>query len=142
MYVLVKYEGGTRFRASADGYSVTSGKGEDGDAGRDNMNPTQLWVGALGMCIGAYIAGYCRNHNIPCDDLTIEIDREIVRAPSRMTRLDAKIRLSAPLTDDQQRAILQVAERCYIHKSMKHGMEVDISLANAAVTGAAQASGA
>lgn len=141
MYVLVEYEGGTRFRATADGYVVTSGKGTDGDAGRDNMNPTQLWLSALGMCIGAYAAGYCNNHGIPCDDLTVEIDRETAQGPSRMTRVDAKIRLSAALTEDQKRAILQVGGRCYIHKSMKLGMEVDISLADAAVASSAQASG-
>ena len=131
MYVLVEYEGGTRFRATADGYTVTSGKGTDGDVSRDSMNPTQLWVGALGMCIAAYVLGYCNNHDLPCDDLTVEIDRETAQAPSRMTRLEAKIRLGAPLSEKQRRAILQVADHCYIHKSMKQGMEVDIAFADA-----------
>lgn len=128
MYVLVEYEGGSRFRATADGHTVTSGKGSDGDGSRDSMNPTQLWVGALGMCIAAYVLGYCNNHAIPCDDLAVEIDRETAQAPSRMTRLEARIRLGAPLSEKQKRAILQVANHCYIHKSMTHGMGVDISL--------------
>jgi putative redox protein len=127
VYVLVEHEGGMRFRATADGYTVTTGQGTDGDVSRDSMNPTQLWVGALGMCIAAYVLGYCNNHGIPADGLTVEIDRETAQAPSRMTRLDAKIRLAAPLSEKQRRAILQVASHCYIHKSMKHGMEVDIA---------------
>jgi len=43
MEVLVKYENGFRFSAICKGYTVTTGRGEDGDKKRDGMWPAQLF---------------------------------------------------------------------------------------------------
>jgi putative redox protein len=132
MDVLVEYENGTRFIASCDGHQVVAGKGDDGDNSRDGMWPTQLFVASLGMCIGGYIASYCRHHNIPCADLRIELDRDTARAPSRTTRVTAKIHLDVELSHKDAEAILRVADQCHITNSIKQGMEVVCLLARPA----------
>jgi putative redox protein len=131
--MLVEYEGGMRFRASTDGFTIVAGKGADGDASRDNMGPGKLFLASLGMCVGVYVAGYCNNHGIPCDDLRVEIDRETAHAPSRTTQVAMRISLGAELTEAQRRAILAVARQCHVHQSIERGMEVTTSLAETAV---------
>jgi len=42
MEVLVNYENGFRFSAVCKGYTVTTGRGEDGNQERDGMWPAQL----------------------------------------------------------------------------------------------------
>jgi len=136
MEVLVEYENGTRFIASCDGHQVVTGKGDDGDRSRDGMWPAQLFVASLGMCIGGYVASYCRHHNIPCGDLRVELDGEAARAPSRTTRVTAKIHLGAELSHKDAEAILRVADQCHITNSIRGSMEVVCLLAGHAGEGA------
>ena len=130
MEVLTEYENGTRFVASCDGHQVMTGKGDDGDSSRDGMWPAQLFVASLGMCIGGYVASYCMHHQIPCADLRIELDRDTARAPSRTTRVTAKIHLAAKLSQQDADAILRVADQCHITNSIRQSMEVVCLLAN------------
>jgi uncharacterized OsmC-like protein len=102
MEVLVAYENGTRFVATCDGHQVVTGTGDDGDSSRDGMWPAQLFVASLGMCIGGYVASYCKHHDIPCDDLRVELDRDTAHAPSRTTRVTAKIYLGAELSQKRR----------------------------------------
>jgi len=128
--VVVRYENGTRFSATCDGYTVTTGKGDDGDTRRDGMTPSELFIASLGTCIGLYVASYCRHHGIPCQGMTVELSRETARAPSRTTKVTAVIKLGAALSPQDAEAILHVARHCHVHESIEHGMEVAIALAS------------
>ena len=82
MEVLVKYENGFRFSAACKGYTVTTGRGDDGNKSRDGMWPAQLFEASIGMCIGGYIAEFCKKEGIPYNDMTIELSRRIETLPS------------------------------------------------------------
>jgi uncharacterized OsmC-like protein len=139
--VLVKYENGFRFSATCRGYNVTTGRGDDGNDKRDGMWPAQLFEASIGMCIGGYVAKFCREHAIPYDDMTIELSRRIKTTPSgtvasgakisRTVGIDAKICLGAELPQEQQQGILEAADSCHITKSIEQGMQIVCSLADA-----------
>ncbi len=129
MEVLVEYDSGKRFKATCDGYTVSTGKGEGGDEGQDGMSPPQLLAASVGMCIGRYVIAYCQNHDIPHDDLAIEVDRDTEKAPSRTTKLHVKIRLGADLSEKDAHAMLKVADRCHITNSIRNNMSILCSLA-------------
>ena len=133
MEVLVKYESGFRFSATCRGYTVTTGRGEDGNDKRDGMWPAQLFEASIGMCIGGYVVKFCKEQGIPYDDMTIELSRRTQGEPSRTTRIDARIHLDAKLSQEQKQGILQAADCCYITDSIREGMQVVCSLANAKV---------
>ena len=130
MEVLVEYENGMRFVSMCDGHRVVTGKGDDGDSSRDGMWPAQLFVAALGMCIGGYVASYCNHHDIPCADLRVELERDTARAPSRTIRVTAKIHLGAELSGKDAEAILRVADHCHITNSIRQSVEVVCLLAD------------
>jgi organic hydroperoxide reductase OsmC/OhrA len=75
--VLAKYENGFRFSAICKEYTVAMGRGEDGNKERDGMWPAQLFEASIGMCIGGYIADFCKEQDIPHEDMTIELSRRI-----------------------------------------------------------------
>jgi uncharacterized OsmC-like protein len=128
MEILIHYENGTRFVATCDVYHAVSGKGDDGDSSRDGMWPAQLFAASLGMCIGGYVASYCGHHDIPCQDLRVELSRTTARAPSRTTRVEAKIDLGVKVSQKDAEAILRVADQCHITNSIKQSMDVVCSL--------------
>lgn len=137
MEVLVNYENGYRFIAACKGYTVTTGRGEDGRTERDGMWPAQLFSASIGMCIGGYVAEYCKKQGIAFDDMTIELARRVQSysadndASERTftARIDATIRLGAELPEQHRQGILEAADRCHITDSIKEGMEIVCSLA-------------
>jgi uncharacterized OsmC-like protein len=139
MEVLVEYENGFRFSATCKGYTVTTGRGEDGNEERDGMWPAQLFEASIGMCIGGYIVKYCKECGIPCEDMTIELSRRIQSNSantatsgaklSRTTRIDAKIHVGAKLSPQQQQGVLEAADYCHITNSIRAGMQIVCSLA-------------
>ena len=141
MEVLVKYDNGYRFTATCKGYTVTTGRGDDGNKERDGMWPAQLFSASIGMCIGGYVAEHCKKQGINYEDMTIELSRRIERYSSdttssgtelsRTTRIDAKIRLGAKLSKEQQQGILEAADKCHITQSITEGMQIVRSLAGA-----------
>ena len=133
MEVLVKYESGFRFSAVCRGYTVTTGRGEDGNDRRDGMWPAQLFEASIGMCIGGYVAKFCKEQAIPYDDMTIELSRRIKPESSHTARIDARIYLGAKLSQKQKQGILEAADSCHITKSIEQGMQIVCSLAEAKV---------
>jgi uncharacterized OsmC-like protein len=143
MEVLVKYDNGYRFTATCKGYTVTTGRGDDGNTDRDGMWPAQLFSASIGMCIGGYIAQYCKEQGVNFGDMTIELSRRIERYSSdkgpsgahlsRTTRIDAKILLGTQLSEEQQRGILEAADKCHITNSINGKMQIVCSLAEAKV---------
>ncbi len=141
MEVLVKHESGFRFSASCRGYTVTTGRGEDGNDERDGMWPAQLFEASIGMCIGAYVVKFCTEQSIPYEGMTIELSRRTEACSpnttsssgklSRTTRIDAKIRLSTKLSQEQRKGILEAADLCHITNSIKESMQIVCSLADA-----------
>lgn len=141
MEILVKYENGYRFTATCKKFTVTTGRGDDGNTERDGMWPAQLFSASIGMCIGGYIVEYCEKQGIDCKDITIELSRRSERYPpdasplglelSRTTRIDVKIRLGTTLSEQQCEKILEAAESCHITKSIREGMEIACSLVEA-----------
>jgi len=129
MEVLVKHESGFRFSAVCRGYTVTAGRGEDGNDKRDGMWPAQLFEASIGMCIGGYIVKFCKEQGIPYDNMTIELSRRTEAETSRTTRIDAKIHLDAKLSQEQKQGVLQAADSCHITNSIREGMQIVCSLA-------------
>jgi len=134
--ILIRHESGLRFTVTCGDYTVVTGKGEDGDTSRDGMDPDQLFLASLGACIGVYVVGYCRHHGIPCDGMMIELSRETARAPSRTTKVSAIIRLGAEVSEKDAVALLQVAEHCHVHESIRRGVHLLVSLGETAKPGA------
>ena len=108
------------------------------------MWPAQLFEASIGMCIGGYIAKFCKEEGIPYEDMKIELSRRIETSPSDTAtsgaktsltaRIDVRICLGAKLSHKQQQGILEAADSCHITKSIDKGMQIVCSLVEASNT--------
>ena len=73
----------------------------------------------------------CKEQGIAYDNMTIELSRRTQSEPSRTTRIDAKIHLDAKLSQEQKQGVLQAADRCHITNSIREGVQIVCSLADA-----------
>ena len=127
MVIVARHDTGRRFMATAGEYTIFAGKAEDNPE-RNGMWPGSLFIAALGMCIVGDIVPFCQRHDIPTEDLTVELDVTAAQNPARVDNVAVTIRLPQEVAPAQQQAIVRAAAQCYIHQSIVNNMGITISV--------------
>lgn len=108
--------------------------------GGDNLGPDpyEHLLAALGTCTSMTIRMYANHKGIPLDDIDVTLDHsrehaadcEDCDAPAaRLDVLSRTIRLQGDLTEQQRTRLLQIADRCPVHKTLKGDIDIRTLLA-------------
>ncbi len=127
-----------RFTARCGNYTVVTGSADDDDEQANGMWPGQLFIAALGACIGGYVATFCKRHDLPYEGMSVELDYERAESPSRVKAVNVLLRLPAPVPERYRRATVKAADQCYVTQSIEHNMEVSVLLPDDAERAAGQ----
>ena len=105
-------------------------------AGGADSGPTpyEFLLGSLAACIAITLRLYATHKAIPLSgvDVTLELDRihadDCVdcdqRAEGFVERVQSEITLHGELTAAQRARLTQVAQRCPVHKTLAHGIQI------------------
>jgi putative redox protein len=83
---------------------------------------------------------YARRKQIPLENITVSLRHSRIHAndcedcetkAGMLDRIDAQIELSGPLTPEQHSRLMEVAQKCPVHRTLKS--EIDIRLQETAV---------
>ncbi|MDR5756682.1 OsmC family protein [Caballeronia sp. LZ035] len=94
-----------------------------GDTGPD---PHSLLLGSLGACTSITLKMYAKRKEWPLEAVHVELSIESTAAG---TRIDRRITLAGPLSDEQRERLLQIANACPIHKVLSGPIHIDSALA-------------
>jgi putative redox protein len=110
---------------------------EPPDAGGDGTgpNPYELLLGALAACTCITLQLYARHKGIPLKSVTTRYehsrvhtdDSEDCNDPKRgfLDQVTGRIRMAGEFDDAQRKRLVQIAERCPVHKTLASGMRID-----------------
>jgi putative redox protein len=118
------------YRWVADEPTSVGGTGE-------GPTPYDLLLGALGACTSMTLRLYAdrrkwplegvvvrlRHHRIHRDDC-VNCDKKDVS----IERVERTLEFKGPLTDEQRAKLLAIAERCPVHQTLQHNLDVQTSL--------------
>ena len=90
--------------------------------------PPQLLVCALGGCVAAFVATYCRQVGLDDTDLSVETSFDKVENPSRLVGFRVRVFLPNATVGKREAAIRRVIEMCPVHGSLEafEGLEIEI----------------
>jgi putative redox protein len=96
------------------------------DNGGTALGPTPhgLLSSALAACTALTVRSYADRHDWPLEGVTVsaEHDKEPDQTPPDVFRRE--VRLAGPLTPEQTARLLQIAERCPVHRTLSGGSRI------------------
>ena len=107
-----------------------------GDLGPD---PYEHLLAALGTCTSMTIRMYANHKKLPLDDVTVALshDREHVKdceacdeSPQKIEVINRTVTLVGDLSEEHQQRLLEIADRCPVHRTLHSELEIRTELAS------------
>ena len=107
------------------------------DAGPD---PYDYLLASLGVCTSMTVGLYARRKQFPLENITVSLRHSRIHAKDcedcettagMLDRIDAQIELTGALTPEQHSRLMEVAQKCPVHRTLKS--EIDIRLQETSV---------
>jgi uncharacterized OsmC-like protein len=101
------------------------------------LTPYDLLLGALGACTSMTLRLYADRHRWPLQGVTVRLRHQrvhrddCVNCPDTevwIEQVDRSLELQGPLTEEQRRKLLDIAERCPVHRTLQRRMQVRTTL--------------
>ncbi|SDI94518.1 bifunctional alpha/beta hydrolase/OsmC family protein [Aliiruegeria lutimaris] len=95
------------------------------------MSPYGLLSAALASCTSMTIRMYARRKGWPLEHVSVEVTHDKVHAqdsdltgPNRIDRFERRVRLDGALDAEQRARLMDIANRCPVHKTLEAGAKV------------------
>jgi putative redox protein len=114
---------------------------EPTDLGGDDRGPTpyDLLASALGTCTSMTLMVYARRKQWPLERVVVTAHHDRVhvedcvdceKGTSRIERIERRIALVGPLTVEQRARLLEIADKCPVHRTLTGKLDIKTSLAD------------
>jgi|SRR6185437_1221756 len=100
-------------------------------------SPYEILISALGACTGMTLSMYARRKSIPLKSITVYLRHDKVYAEdcaeadkptSKIDDIHLEIELAGKLTNEQRKKLLDIANKCPVHKTLANGVNLKTKL--------------
>ncbi|MFT6646554.1 alpha/beta fold hydrolase [Pseudophaeobacter arcticus] len=95
------------------------------------MSPYGFVSAGLGACTSMTIRMYARRKGWPLESVSVDISHDKVHAqdvlpsgPAKIDQFIRTIRICGPLSEDQRDKLLEIADKCPVHRTLEHNSKV------------------
>ena len=125
--VIVATDGFLKQRITAGNHTLIADEPREAGGSDSGPDPYSFLLAALGACTSMTLQLYARHKGIPLEKVQVSLrnarihakDCEICESKEgKIERIERYISLTGPLTDEQKQRLLEIAQRCPVHKTL------------------------
>jgi len=110
-------------RSTARGHEVISGESQELGGDDEGLNPYELILSALSSCTIITCQMYANRKTWPLD--RTEVECRIAEIVDGKATIERRIKfVGQQLTDEQRARLLEIANKCPVHKFLSHVSEI------------------
>lgn len=127
MHVELEQVADRRFAIRARGLEVIVDDTIEAGGPGDGFRPTELLLGALAACMAGTMTNFATDQDIPIRGISMELDDEVSKAPTRIGRVNVTMTVDAEASDRQSASLERVASACKIHNTLQESPDIELS---------------
>ena len=89
-------------------------------------SPFDLFIASIGTCIGYYVLKFCKQREIPYEDIVLHLNEEWNPELRRITRIKVIIELPPSFPAKYREAIVRTADQCTVKRHLVAPPEINI----------------
>ena len=114
-----------RTKIYAGGHFIYADEPEEIGGTDQGMTPAALLLASLGSCTAITIRMYADRKNIALETVKIHLAICKEEEMSASTRISRKIEFTGDLTTEQLNRLMEIADKCPIHKILTNPIQID-----------------
>jgi ribosomal protein S12 methylthiotransferase accessory factor len=119
MEMVISFPGGARVDAKFGSYTVQTDQPPQGGGEGSAPTPFATFLASIGTCAGICVLGFCRQRQLPTDDIRIVQRLEVDRATGMVATIGLDIHVPSSFPEKYHAALIRSAERCAVKKHME-----------------------
>jgi putative redox protein len=140
--VVTKTEGGFRTEVTAGRHRFVADEPEDVGGDDAGPSPYDLLLSALGTCTGMTLRMYADRKDWPLDEAVVHLSHEKIHAEDcehcdttegKVDQIEREIEVIGDLTPEQRERLLEIANKCPVHRTLHSEINVASSLRDGTV---------
>ena len=105
-------------------------------------DPYDYLLAGLGACTSMTVGLYARRKRLPLEDITVSLRHARIHAEDcaecetkagMLDRITIEVELTGPLTTEQRAALMSVAGKCPVHRTLKSEIDIRVQAAPATI---------
>lgn len=130
-----------RTEVRAGGHTIIADEPKSAGGGDEGPTPYDLLVAALGTCTAITLRMYADRKEWPIEEVIVHLSHGSVHADdgascedrddARMHRIEREIEVVGDLDDAQRARLLEIADRCPVHRTLEGDIQVVSKLVTA-----------
>lgn len=122
----IRFTGGQKVEAFYKGFTIRTDQpvAEGGD--NSAPSPFDLFLSSIGTCAGFYVLNFCRERNIPYQDIELTLSAERDQAKGLIGKIAIEVKLPVDFPKQYREAVVRAANLCTVKKHLADPPEFQI----------------
>lgn len=122
----IRFPGGQRVDAYYKGFTIRTDQPEAEGGENSAPSPFDLFLSSIGTCAGFYVLNFCRERQIPYEDIQLNLTTERDQAKGLIGKIIIEIKLPVDFPKQYREAVVRVANLCTVKKHLVDPPEFQI----------------